>query len=371
MTPYDAGAFTEFVGSPAYAFASRLGYSLPVIADWDDDLLREPRVCVPIDVQALVVTGDDTTAGVRLDGPLTPGRDVPDDAGAADKRAALIGAEPFADASPRERGIHLHWAMPDALMSGRATDAAPRASGLGMAALPDRWVVTRLLVPVTGSVAVTRSWTIDALTGTVAALGGPSPAPPDRTRALAQDALDGAAGGTLTWTAGYDAARGRFAFHDPQDDLESDPTLGGTLPGGAVQGRATYLVVGWWSDPDLDPLDGIRGVNARGAASTNSAGPWSHRVAARRRMRPTPASGRARRRPARRCRCATRTWRARVPRRSSPDAASAAPATCPRTARRAPRRRRFCTGPWSGCPPSSTVSRSGCALATRVPTATG
>ncbi|KPV48136.1 hypothetical protein SE17_39680, partial [Kouleothrix aurantiaca] len=70
--------------------------------------------------------------------------------------------------------------------------------------------------------------------------------------------LPGAADGSLTWTGAYDAAYGRFAWHDPLDDLQADPKLGGALPGGPFAGRATYLVVGWWSDAGLDPLDEVR-----------------------------------------------------------------------------------------------------------------
>ncbi len=70
--------------------------------------------------------------------------------------------------------------------------------------------------------------------------------------------LTGTAGGSLTWTGAYDASFGRFAWHDPLDDLAADPTLGGALPDGPEAGAATYLVVGWWSDPALDPLDGVR-----------------------------------------------------------------------------------------------------------------
>ena len=155
---YEPKEYAALAASEAYAVSARLGVDIAAIADWDDELLREPRVCVPIDVQALVVPeAGDETAGVRLDGPLSPGRDVPDDAGEEAKRAALTGAEPFADPAPREPGIHLHWAMPDALMKGKATDAAPTVRGLGLPPLPDKWVVTRILLPAQGSVAVTRS----------------------------------------------------------------------------------------------------------------------------------------------------------------------------------------------------------------------
>ncbi|MGM7697896.1 hypothetical protein [Microbacterium sp. A84] len=266
---YDPDKARKILGAPEFSLAQRWGGDLAQAVDWDNELLREPRVCVPIDVQALVVLGDDPdSAGVRLDGPLTPGRAVPADAESDVKRTALTGSDPFDEPAPRETGIHLHWAMPDALMKGRASDGAPAARDLGMAPLPDRWVITRILVPATGTKAVTQSWAVDALTGAVWPLGeSGAPAPAD-TESVAAGTLNGTSGGTLTWTAAYDAARGRFTFHDSQDDLARDATLGGTVAGGPVGGRATYLVVGWWADADLDPLDGIHGTAARGRRLT-------------------------------------------------------------------------------------------------------
>jgi hypothetical protein len=112
--------------------------------------------------------------------------------------------------------------------------------------------VLRLHVAVGAEAAAVRGWLVDAATGAVrdlsqgfngTALAGTG------GRVLPPDELTGTAGGTLTWTAGYDSAFGRFAWHDPLDDL-----AGVALEGGAV----SYLVVGWWSTSDLDPLDGAR-----------------------------------------------------------------------------------------------------------------
>lgn len=260
---YRPEEFLKVTRTEAYALSTRLGVDVAALGDWDADLLREPRVCVPIDVQALVVTGDDGQDGVRLTGALTPGHGVAADSDAETKRAALVGPPPFADPKPRARGIHLHWAMPDALLRGRATDATPSARSLGLPPLPDRFAVTRILVPVKGTRALTRTWIIDALTATVTEVGGTVQPAAEPTRLLTAAELDGVAGGTVTWAAAYDAAQGRFTFHDPQDDLREDPELAGALPGSAYGGRATYLVVGWWSDSDLDPLDGIRSTSAR------------------------------------------------------------------------------------------------------------
>jgi hypothetical protein len=279
VSAYDAERFAKIEREEAFSLASRVGLDFDVLETWDGDLLREPRVCVPIDVQALVVPAGDPagTEGVRLLGPLSPGQDAADDVSAHER---LAGPEPFAPAQPRAAGVHLHWAMPDALLSGRLADptgtvappaGGPRADGggLDLPALPDRWLVLRLLAPAEGPAAIHRGWVLDAGTGRVWPLGswtgdpvgaGGEATPP--TAAVPPEGLTGTAGGTLTWTAGYDAALARFAVHDPLDDLAADPTLGGALPGGPAGERATYVVVGWWSRPELDPLDEIRSTQA-------------------------------------------------------------------------------------------------------------
>ena len=134
-----------------------------------------------------------------------------------------------------------------------------------MGALPDRWAVLRVLAataPVAGTPPTAiRGWLLDAAAGVARDLAtgaSGTPLEQDPARPLASSELTGTAGGSLTWTGSYDAAYSRFAWHDPLDDLAADPQLGGTLPGGAFAGSATYVVVGWYSTADLDPLDGVR-----------------------------------------------------------------------------------------------------------------
>jgi hypothetical protein len=246
---YDAGLVAETQTSDRWSRLTRTavgGIDDAVLTTWDPDLLRDPRVLVPIDVQALVsAPGDDSSAGVPMPGPLSPGEG--DDPDVLDRPA------PFAAEQPRPHGVHLHWAMPDALLRGTLRD--PRGNpggGLDLAALPDRYAVLRLVALAGAETASVRGWLVDAATGIVRDLpAGPSgPALPGTGgRALGPQELTGTAGGTLTWTAGYDSAFGRFAWYDPLDDL-----VGVAVAGDA----ATYLVVGWWSAPELDPLDGVR-----------------------------------------------------------------------------------------------------------------
>ena len=181
---------------------------------------------------------------------------------------------------PRPPGVHLHWAMPDALLRGALADPSsahrPPASGpsaagggVGMAALPDRWLVLRLLAPAAGAgTAVSRGWVLDAATGRAWDLVRLDWRPPGRRRRRG-------AGNARRSARRSDRRRRRHADMDRRGTTpraagspfttrsttsNADPALGGTLPGGPVAERATYTVVGWWSRGDLDPLDEIRGT---------------------------------------------------------------------------------------------------------------
>jgi hypothetical protein len=182
MTGYDPGKFRGLALSQEYSVQARLDIKPEALATWDDELLREPRVCVPIDVQALVVPpgAPAGTEGVALVGVLSPGSGAGDSGGSlgeGEAHAAVTGPEPFAAPEARPAGVHLHWALPDALLRGTLADpsSAPRppasgpsatGGGLGMAPLPDRWLVLRLLAPAEGTgAAVCRGWVLDAATG--------------------------------------------------------------------------------------------------------------------------------------------------------------------------------------------------------------
>lgn len=218
----------QAVLSRRFSVMTRLDADLPVIATWDSTLPRLPRVLVPIDVQAYVVAGDgEKTVDVR---------------GAGDDPA------PFAEGATRAPGVHLHWALPDALLSGRHDPATNR---LDLPTLPDRWVVLRSIQPVGRAQALVTGWVVDARTGQTTDLatyaGGPVP-PPDGADP-APDRVDGSTHG-LGWTASYAAARGRLTFHDPLDL----GYLAQVAPQGIAGDQAVYTVCGWWGDDAADPL---------------------------------------------------------------------------------------------------------------------
>src|SRR5438105_9663970 len=121
-------------------------------------LIREPRLLVPVDVQALVIdAGNVQTPFVRL--PFRESEDFP----------------PFDVHDPgttRPPGVHLLWSVPAALGRGRVVDD-PAAPGdatrrkLDLPLLPDRWVVVRLAVPSGAQHPLVRGWVVEAETATV------------------------------------------------------------------------------------------------------------------------------------------------------------------------------------------------------------
>src|SRR6266508_4203748 len=124
-----------------FSDTARSGVSEVAARTWDPVLPRDPRLLVPLDVEALVVppAGEEPRAdvGVRLlRAPAQPGEVF----GPGSERAA----PPFTDASPRPPGVYLHWALPDGLTAGRVTDGTSPDGRLNQPPLPNRWLVVRL-----------------------------------------------------------------------------------------------------------------------------------------------------------------------------------------------------------------------------------
>jgi hypothetical protein len=245
VTELPPEAVAKAMTSQRWAALVRTGLDLRAIGTWDPGLVRESRVLVPVDVQALYVPAGDAEPYVRMPFVLT----------APDGQLPEPMPAPLADGTPRAPGVHLHWAMPDALLRGSLEDRGEASNRLDLPPLPDRWVVLRLIAPNDAVIPQVSGWVLESDTARVVALadwhGQPSAGAPQLGRTLGPAELNGTAGGSITWTAGYDATAGRFAVHDPLDDLPG---------GGAIFDLATYLVAGWWSDPSRDPLDGAHTV---------------------------------------------------------------------------------------------------------------
>jgi len=143
---YDPAQVRAAQVTPRFSVLARTGVDVATLGTWDANLLHEPRVLVPVDVQAYVVPATGAEPALALPGPLSPGH--------GSDLAVVDGPPPFTAGTPRPAGVHLSWAMPDSLQRGRLQD--PRqgsGGGLSMGALPDRWAVLRVLAaaaPVAG-----------------------------------------------------------------------------------------------------------------------------------------------------------------------------------------------------------------------------
>jgi hypothetical protein len=212
-----------------WAWLVRADSDLGSVTTWDPNLRRNKRILVPVDVQAYVAHESNRESLV----PVTGGPGDP---------------LPFAEGAVPEPGVHLHWALPDALLRG-----AESASGgeLEMTELPDRWVVIRSLFPVGINRPMLRGWVVDARNGSLTPLDQYRGVTNSNGEKPTYDRLDGTVGGSPLWTASYHASAGRFGFHDAFEDL---PGLKKVAKDGFERNAATYVVAGWYTDNGKDPL---------------------------------------------------------------------------------------------------------------------
>jgi hypothetical protein len=241
MSQFDPDQIRAAALTPRWAALSQLGGIAADLNNFDTFLVREPRLLVPVDVQALVVRagGNDSEPMVRLpwrDGKTEPPPLDVNDAG-----------------TPRPPGVHLLWSPPAALSRGSFVHD-PDAPGdalrqrLSLPVFPDRWVVIRLAVPLGSPTPLTTGWVVESDTGNVTPLSDwPAGTPTSVAEAVPADQLTAQVGGA-SWAQSYDAALGRFSFYDDLADLAGTKVEGDAL---------SYLVAAWWSISGNDPLDGV------------------------------------------------------------------------------------------------------------------
>ncbi|MFE9999690.1 hypothetical protein [Streptomyces avermitilis] len=220
---------------PAFAVTARTGLTAAASRSWAAGLHRGPRLLVPVDVQALVV--HEGHAEARADIGLRLFDGLSRDPSAPGPRTSA----PFTPAAPLGPGVHLHWALPDALT--HAVADSPGAEPVWQP-LPDRWVVARL-GHYTGQPRAVQAWVLEAEKGGSGELDGwqPGGARAYRTPQLRPEQLTAVCGGDPAWAAAYDNVSERFAHYDDWS----------TVP--APHRRAlAYVVVGWYSRPELDPV---------------------------------------------------------------------------------------------------------------------
>ena len=176
--------------------------------------------------------------------------------------------------SSLECGVHLHWAMPDAL-----THASCGSGSLEFPPLPNRWLVTRIVAK---GVIPSKHWIIESdrlstsgkqwlPTVPVSASVGrneaaqrdfrylgawqefdntwhePTTDASELLNALSGNELHAVASGDIAFAAFYPNSRSVFGFYDNLTDLTDWPV------------ELMYVVTGWYSTLSNDPLNG--GVN--------------------------------------------------------------------------------------------------------------
>ncbi len=217
------------------------------VITWDPGAWRGQRVLVPVFVDALVVpiagAAASTWANVTVD-PLNANAPHP---------------APFDTITGRAPGVHLHWALPDGLTRGstaRAPDDVPLAAGVNGAAeqdeirstarttyrpIPDRWLVARIVAGATPTSPKTVSaWVIEgALDPAARKVTKLDDWREDRTDA-APASVTAMGPGDPTFAVYYDNTRNLLGLHDPLDTV--------------ARGPITYMVSGWYSEVDRDPL---------------------------------------------------------------------------------------------------------------------
>jgi hypothetical protein len=114
---------------------------------------------VPVSLDALLLPADQIVVGAFADFVRLAYND-----GSRDRNGDVVNlaesvlAPPFQDAAyPLKAGIHLHWAMPDALTVGNQ-----EASGTTFPQLPNRWLVVRSRRATAGPAVVEARWVVES-----------------------------------------------------------------------------------------------------------------------------------------------------------------------------------------------------------------
>jgi hypothetical protein len=237
-------------------------------------------VIVPVDLVAFCVSESDAVQGTtKFSGAtvdyqaLTP-TNLQAYTGALANRT--LSAPPL---KPLEAGVHLHWALPDALTKGKIDSAAP----VRFDAVPNRWLVTRYAI--NGTTITPTSFVVesDGLSTTLPA-GQYAPLLPvqqqnsqapafaymglrstlaNYTARLGQTAFPTATGqpfnavslGTPQFAAYYPEGRSSFGFVDTLADLAGPAQL-------------MYVVTGWYDESVHDPAQIVAARRAKASPGT-------------------------------------------------------------------------------------------------------
>jgi len=221
---------------------------------------------VPVCLDALLLEEDQMLVAANADFSRQPYSDAtqdfnPDVANLSED----IVSQPFDNQNLYlKAGIHLHWALPDALTQGKLTP-----QGTDFPAVPNRWLVVRTQKAASGQRVVEQAWVVESdylfpddaseQTGCVTIPFDPDPArghyrpfrylgrklPLNAWQAQSSDAeylakLTAIGYGEPTFAAFYPNCLSVFGLHD---DAYLTPPMG-----------LTYDVIGWYSDQKQDAL---------------------------------------------------------------------------------------------------------------------
>ena len=205
------------------------GITERAVATWKPMLPRDPRVLVPIVVDALVIRQTGTQwADTQMRRTDSAGTGVVD--------AKTLLPQPFAlRPEARPRGVYLHWALPEALTRGT------QSHSISFPALPDRWLITRLSPSAThADRRAVRGWVLQAHDDNPQPIDLDSWTEPGAAPAGIKNPLTALGYGDVSWAGFFDNTQNRLAFYDDLKDVREGPIA--------------YLVCGWYSDPANDPL---------------------------------------------------------------------------------------------------------------------
>jgi hypothetical protein len=169
MASYDPAQVRAAQITPRFSVLARTGLDVATLGTWDADLLHEPRVLVPVDVQAYVVPAAGAEPALALPGPLSPGHGT--------DPAVIDGPPPFTAGTPRPAGVHLSGPCPTPCSADGSGPAAGQRRRVGMGAARP---LGRARVPPRGAPqqqAAIRELDLDTLSGAaVTAAGAEAPA---------------------------------------------------------------------------------------------------------------------------------------------------------------------------------------------------
>lgn len=223
------------------SLAAAYGITPRTVATWHPELVRTPRLMVPIELDALMVRSQNLTwAQCGMDDPSTSATQP--------VAASSLLPKPFATLpAPRVRGAYLQWYLPNAFTSATADE-----TGTTFPPIPDRWLMLRLYTRQTtntGRLAVNqiprrsvRGWVLEAGGQPATSFDLSTWTEPGTSPANIQNPLTAMGHGDISWAGYFDNVLNRLSFADTY--LDSDEA------GGPI----SYLVCGWFSDPTLDPL---------------------------------------------------------------------------------------------------------------------